>query len=387
MFQRNKYIFSYEKKRQAATIKKVLTVIFVVLSILIALFVAFVIYNSTIHIDLANERKIQVNTEATAEQFIESIGNGRLVEDVPIDTSKVGLRDVNVKIKVGEEIRDYTFTVDIIDTQAPVITVAEDSWNVMRGTPIDVLSSAEVTDNSGESIPIALDGEYNPNQIGQQTVTLSATDSSGNESHQNIYINVIEITKDMPDTSFLTTTGHQAEIKDGILYVDGILIVNKSFGLPADYGNGLEQATIDAMYKLFDGAVEAGYYIDTVTEYRAYRDQELLFEYWSEVAKEGENTMSTVKAGHSEHQTGLALDIDSTLTSFAESPEGQWLAANCQKYGFIMRYPRDKVDVTGCSWEPWHIRYVGTELAEKLYNGGNWITLEEYFGIPSEYLD
>lgn len=387
MFQRNKYIFSYQKKRRAATIKKVLTVILVVFLIIVALFIALVLYNSSIHIDLDSNRKIQVNTEATADQFIEGIGNGRLVEDVPIDTSTVGKKNVTVKIKVGEEIRDYTFTVEVIDTQVPTISVSNDSWTVLRGTPVDVLSTVEVTDNSGENIGATIDGEYDPETIGQQILTLSASDSSGNKSEQKVYINVIDIEANMGDMTFLTTTGHQAEIKGGILYVDGILIVNKSFGLPQDYGDGLEAPAIEAMNKMFAAASKDGYSLDTVTEYRSYNEQANLFEYWSVTAGEGPNTMSTVRPGHSEHQSGLAIDVDSTLTDFADTPEGKWLAANCQKYGFIMRYPEDKVEVTGCSWEPWHVRYVGTELAEKLYNGGKWITLEEYFGIPSRYLE
>lgn len=387
MFQRNKYIFSYEKKRQAAAKKRVLTVILIVFAVIVALFAALALYNSTIHIDLAQNRKIQVNTEASAKDFIEGIGNGRLVEDVPIDTSSVGRKKVTVKIKVGNEVRDYTFDVEVIDNQAPSITVASERWNVLKGTPLEYMSKAEAVDNSGEEIAITVEGEYDPNSTGEQTLTLTAKDSSGNTSQQNIAINVIEITSDMGDMTFLTNKGNNAEIKDGVLYVDGIIVVNKTFGLPENYGSDLEAPAIEAMRKMFAAASSEGLYLDTVTEYRSYNEQADLFEYWSVVAREGEDTMSTVKPGHSEHQTGLAIDVNSTSTSFADSAEGVWLASNCQKYGFIMRYPKDKVEVTGCAWEPWHVRYVGTELAEKLYNGGNWITLEEYFGLPSEYLD
>ena len=65
--------------------------------------------------------------------------------------------------------------------------------------------------------------------------------------------------------------------------------------------------------------------------------------------------------------------------------EGQWLNNNCYKYGFIIRYPRGKEGITGYIYEPWHIRYVGVDVATQLYNGGNWITLEEYLGIDSKY--
>ena len=65
--------------------------------------------------------------------------------------------------------------------------------------------------------------------------------------------------------------------------------------------------------------------------------------------------------------------------------EGQWLNNNCYKYGFIIRYPKGKESITGYIYEPWHIRYVGVDVATQLYNGGNWITLEEYLGIDSKY--
>lgn len=383
---RNKYIFSYKKKRRAAAIKRVITIILIVIAVIIALFAALVIYNSKIHISLVDNRKIEINTEATASQFIEEIGNGRLVQDVPIDTTVLGKKDCNVKIKVGEEIRDYSFTVQVVDTQAPELTIEETSMNLMEGTPVDVLSKASATDNSGEEIPITIEGEYDENAPGTQVLKLVAADSSGNKAEQEVTINVIGITADMPDTTFLTTTGHKAEVKDGILTVDGILIVNKSFGLPESYGEALTSGTWESFQKMANAAAGQGLLLDTVTEFRSYGEQAQLYNYWSVEAGEGPNTMSAVKPGHSEHQTGLAIDVNSTTTDFADTAEGKWLNDNCWKYGFIMRYPKGKEDQTGCSWEPWHIRYIAGELPEKLYNNGDWITLEEYFGIPSKYL-
>ena len=70
------------------------------------------------------------------------------------------------------------------------------------------------------------------------------------------------------------------------------------------------------------------------------------------------------------------------------TPEAKWLAENCAAYGYVIRYPKGKEEVTGYMYEPWHIRYVGKELAAKLYLGnGEFTTLEEYFGITSAYAD
>ena len=72
-------------------------------------------------------------------------------------------------------------------------------------------------------------------------------------------------------------------------------------------------------------------------------------------------------------------------SSFENTAESNWLQEHCYEFGFIIRYPKGKENITGYMYEPWHIRYVGKELAEKLYNNGSWLTIEEYYGIESKY--
>lgn len=100
--------------------------------------------------------------------------------------------------------------------------------------------------------------------------------------------------------------------------------------------------------------------------------------------KEKADTYSA-RAGYSEHQTGLAIDVNTVDMTFDNTDESNWLSNNCYKYGFVIRYPKDKESITGYMYEPWHIRYVGKDLASKLYNNGNPITFEEYYGIDSKY--
>ncbi len=88
--------------------------------------------------------------------------------------------------------------------------------------------------------------------------------------------------------------------------------------------------------------------------------------------------------GYSEHATGLSLDITSEDyqnldEKQADTAESKWLAENCYKYGFILRYPPEKADITGIIYEPWHYRYVGKEAAKEIKEKG--ITLEEYLGV------
>src|SRR5699024_5056985 len=93
----------------------------------------------------------------------------------------------------------------------------------------------------------------------------------------------------------------------------------------------------------------------------------------------------SARPGHSEHQTGLAFDLNEISDAFAGTPEAEWLAEHAHEYGFIIRYPADKEDITGYSYEPWHVRYLGKEIAEKVYESG--LCLEEYLGIDSVYAD
>ncbi|MBQ8966501.1 D-alanyl-D-alanine carboxypeptidase family protein [Ruminococcus sp.] len=178
-------------------------------------------------------------------------------------------------------------------------------------------------------------------------------------------------------------TGPVIEVIDGVTYVDGILIANKSYALPQNYGNGLTTETLNAFYDMQRGASYDGISLWICSGFRSYWDQNYL--YWNYVKRDGQAAADTYSArpGHSEHQTGLAIDINNASRSFNGSREAQWIAAHCAEYGFILRYPQGKEDKTGFMYESWHVRYVGKELAGKITDSG--LCLEEYLGIDSYY--
>ena len=93
----------------------------------------------------------------------------------------------------------------------------------------------------------------------------------------------------------------------------------------------------------------------------------------------------SARPGHSEHQTGLAFDLNSIDMTFADTDECAWVNKHCAEYGFIIRYPKGSESITGYMYEPWHLRYLGTETAKKVYDSG--LTLEEYLGIDSKYAE
>ena len=183
-----------------------------------------------------------------------------------------------------------------------------------------------------------------------------------------------------------TSKGYIIEKKDDIYYIDGIIIANKSYNLPSSYNPGdLLNIFKENFNTMKNDAKNDGINLEVISGYRSYSRQNTLYNNY--VNRDGKDKADTYSArpGHSEHQTGLAADINSLSQSFENTKEGKWLNDNCYKYGFIIRYVKGKEDITGYIFEPWHIRYVGRELSEKLYNNGDWITLEEYFGIDSKY--
>lgn len=148
--------------------------------------------------------------------------------------------------------------------------------------------------------------------------------------------------------------------------------------------NHLRQEAAEALEKLFALAAEDGIELFAVSGYRSYERQAVIFN--RNVEQMGFEDASTFSAepGHSEHQLGLAMDVTSRSVGlqitqdFGDTEEGQWLAENAHRAGFIIRYLKGKEEITGFSFEPWHIRYVG-DSAEEISKLG--ITLEEYLGL------
>lgn len=173
------------------------------------------------------------------------------------------------------------------------------------------------------------------------------------------------------------------ENKNGMTYIDGILIANKSYSLPSDYDPGESSEALGAFYEMQADASDEGLNIYISSSYRSYEDQERIYQNYCDTdGQEAADTYSS-RPGFSDHQTGLAFDLNSIDDSFGYTPESDWVSANCHKYGFIIRYPKGKEEITGYQYEPWHIRYIGVDKATAVYESG--LCLEEYLGIDSAY--
>lgn len=192
------------------------------------------------------------------------------------------------------------------------------------------------------------------------------------------------------------------EVKIAANPTDVAVLVNKSIKLPDGYNPSdlvepnvlfifkekddrrlMRKEAATALESLFAGAKKDGIFLAGVSGYRSYLTQDSLFKYY--VQTQGEETARKYSAepGHSEHQTGLAMDVSGSTGKcaaddcFAGTPEAEWLAKHVAEYGFVIRYPKGKEQITGYAYEPWHLRYVGTKIAKEVMAKG--ITLEEYF--------
>lgn len=162
-----------------------------------------------------------------------------------------------------------------------------------------------------------------------------------------------------------------------------LVVPNVSF---AEYANsntmGMHPEAAEALERMFEAAKGEGVTLLAVSGYRSYEYQENLYQRQKELHGQTYVDQYVAKPGQSEHQTGLAMDIDSPentqLTeAFQYTNAYKWLQQNSMKYGFIIRYEEGKEEITGYHFEPWHIRYVGIETATQIIEKE--MTLEEYW--------
>ncbi len=275
-----------------------------------------------------------------------------------------------------------------LDQIAPVFTDYLTEVEVATGTAFDFLSYVQAVDETDGTVEVRVLGDYDLNAPGEYVLRYVAQDQGGNQAEQMLTLRVVEGeagTVRILGRTFMTERGFQAKTENGLTTVDGTLIVNKSYGLPADYGEDLTAETLAAFEEMQTVVAAEGLDLAIVSGFRSYGTQQNLYNRY--VARDGLAEAETYSArpGFSEHQTGLAMDLNLADSSFAETAEGRWLVEHAWEYGFVLRYPNGKSELTGYIFEPWHFRYVGRDLAEKLYNSGDWLSLEEYFGLTSQY--
>ena len=281
--------------------------------------------------------------------------------------------------------KKYNIKLIVKDIKKPTIKNIEDI-NVVKGTEIDFKKIIDVSDDSKDELSIDIIGDYDLNKTGTYNLQYQVKDSSNTTLNQFKLTVYDSLNSSNSDKINYTKKGYKVINKNGIYYINNVLIANKTYSLPSTYNPGnLTTEFKDNYNELIKQSKLNNLNLFIISGFRSYNTQLNLYNNY--VNRDGKILADkySARAGHSEHQSGLAADINSVNQSMINTKEGKWLNDNCYKYGFIIRYPKGKENITGYMYEPWHIRYVGKELASKLYNNGNWITLEEYFGITSIY--
>lgn len=374
--------------------KKILIIVLIIIFILFSLG-AYLIYTKTNIFTYKSKITVEVGEEVPSikdylykdsDKVKEIVWND--IEEVDNKIYKPGTYTGVFKYK-GE---DKEVTLIVKDTTPPSIEGVKDIEVLAFSDKPNLLDGVVVGDNSKEEITATIKGEYNIEEEGEYLLSYTAKDSSGNETEKEFKITV----KNNPNVKISKSTkGYTIKNYYGVTYVDGVVIANKTYSLPSNFApnnlvtiNGYIKVVDyvkDAFLSLSSDAKAIGLNIYASSGYRSYSNQKYIYEnYVSMDGKENADRYSA-RAGYSEHQTGLAIDVNTIDMTFDNTSESVWLRENAYKYGFIIRYPKGKEDITGYMYEPWHIRYVGKELSNKLYKDGSYITLEEYYGINSKY--
>lgn len=260
--------------------------------------------------------------------------------------------DVEILDVESIELTFYEITLQVGQSKMPIVTMH----------PENAADKSEIWTTSNEAVAV-VDGLGNITAIAEGKCVVTVT------SAQNASVSA--------SVSVTVTAAPQ------LTYIDGILIANKTYALPPDYAPGVNAEAEEAFYEMQSAAAELGLNLYISSGYRSYDYQAGLYQRYVDRSGKAEADRYSARPGHSEHQTGLAFDLNTISDEFKDTDEGKWVAEHCWEYGFIIRYPEDKESVTGYMYEPWHIRYLGREIAGAVYESG--LCLEEYLGITSEY--
>ena len=259
------------------------------------------------------------------------------------------------------------------DSSSQAVTVGEEETDDTTKALTNDTSSAETTAEPAKSEPSTSASSASTNS----TATTKSTASTAEKSdYLYAYAGFNPVTTDMSVPVEKLLLNRKYKLPDG--YVPKLTEAVKGSGVKMDY------RVAPHYQEMYNAAKKDGITLTPVSGYRSYERQKNNFE--NQIKDQGMNKVdATVKAsqirllpGTSEHNAGIAMDICSLSETFENTKEFKWLQAHAHEYGFIMRYPKDKVNVTKIIYEPWHYRYVGTDLAKQLKSSGQ--VLEEYLG-------
>lgn len=326
-----------------------------------------------------NKVVAEVHGSYEDQYVVGKVGKNEKFNDIAmisnLNVNKIGTYVVSYILNVSNTHKEYLYrTITVVDSKKPDLELIGDKEININYGETYIEPGYKATDNYDGNLTnnVKVKNRVNTKKEGTYEISYTVVDSSGNKAKE---IRKVIVKKEVK----VIKTGPNIETKDGLTYVDGILIVNKKYSVPKDYNPDVNKEALDALKNMQADASVLGYDLSLLSGFRSYQTQETLYNNY--VKKDGKEKADTysAKPGYSEHQTGLAFDVGSLSSSFGNTPAGKWLEENCHLYGFIIRYPKDKIDITGYVYEPWHIRYLGVSNATKVKQSN--LTLEEYLKI------
>jgi len=299
--------------------------------------------------------------------------------------NKVKVKDKYITFDINDEYEDYFITYIPLDGINTNQTLKVEIGDEIRPNLIFLPSNAtNKSINYSESKKLLKIKGSTITAVKKGTTTLTITNKKSNISTDIKVIIKSKKEAKVEEPKVEEAKTYEIENRDGVYYIGDTLIVNKTYSLPKDFNpGGLTDEFMNAFYEMQAAAELDGIELWIQSGFRDYYTQEIIYNnYVNDDGKEAADTYSA-RPGYSEHQSGLAADINSPYDSFNGTKEAEWLKNNCYKYGFIIRFPEGKQDSTGYNYESWHVRYLGKDLAEEITMSGK--SLEEFFGITSVY--
>ena len=326
--------------------------------------------------------------DATSKKLVKN-AKGTILKYPEIDVMKVGKQELLYQLEDNKITKEIQTEIEIKDTKRPEIILKKSKITLPYGADFNMASNIkQVKDVVDGNIPYNenkeknsywFEGNIDAEKAGTYPCKVIAVDKNGNKAEKSFEVIIEEKQIDEYPSKQSNNKQQEPNETNQPYFVNGILVVNKHHALPRDYGYGNDETAYSALLQLQQAAADNGFSIPLLSGYRSYDYQSDLYNQY--VARDGVEAADRYSArpGYSEHQTGLAFDIGSIDNNYGYTPAGQWLAQNAHTYGFIIRYPEGKESITGYMYEPWHVRYLGKDVAQQVYARG--LTLEEFLQI------
>lgn len=286
---------------------------------------------------------------------------------------EVSVQDENISKEILVKVLEVASKIEV-DKNSLSLELGKQTTINAKVVPENAINKEiEWTSNNNSIAEVDQNGKITATKVGKCKIIVKTKDEPIVESVVNVEV------KPKQTIAHKVTQSPNLNNSNGLTYIQGILIVNKKYSVPSTYNLGVNQTALTAFNQMKAAASKEGISLWIVSGFRSYDTQNKLYNRYVNTYGQASADTFSAKPGHSEHQTGLAFDLNLVDDSFANTKEGKWLAKNCHNFGFIIRYPKDKQAITGYKYEPWHVRYLGKDVATKVFSSG--LCLEEYLGI------